>query len=129
MELIKDYNINCSVNQTESKLQPNADFQSEDTSINKFKVIDYFDYIYSYPPKIKIKWDSIDDLRNDFFTSYNSISSNSNLPIIDFIDDWTLVDVPKEAILKKYSISQYFEGFLNKLNSSNFFLKKLEKSN
>ena len=29
--------------------------------------IDYFDYLYSYPPKFKIKWDAIDEFKGRSF--------------------------------------------------------------
>ena len=32
------------------------------------KISDYFDYIYTYPPKLRIKWSTIDNLNKDPLT-------------------------------------------------------------
>jgi len=109
MEIIKNYSLN----------------QSEFTK--NLKVSDYFDYIYSYPPKIKIKWDDIDELNGDLLVGQNYGTLQHSAPFIDFIEDWFFHSVPKDATTEEYSISQYSDGFLDKLNSSNFFLKKTKK--
>ena len=51
MEIIKEGNINSYVNQTDSK--PQLEVQKQ-TEFNK-KTTDYFDYLYSYTPKIQVK--------------------------------------------------------------------------
>ena len=104
MEIIKNYSLN----------------QSEFTK--NLKVSDYFDYIYSYPPKIKIKWDDIDELNGDLLVGQNYGTLQHSAPFIDFIEDWFFHSVPKDATTEEYSISQYSDGFLDKLNSSNFFV-------
>ena len=127
MEIIKEYNNNLTLNQTESK----QDVKNNHIESNKkFKIVDYFDHIYSYPPKIKIKWDSLDELKHDYFTS--SYKSKSNFvsydaPIIDFIEDRDFAITKEEALSKNYNVSQYYEGLLNKINSSNFFIKKTKE--
>lgn len=122
MEIIKNYNNNSYLNQTESKLESQNNTQIEFTK--KFKIADYFDYIYSYPPKIKITWNSLDDLKDDFFISSKIKSINYDLPVSDFVEDRGFEATPDEALSSTYNKSHYFNGFLNKINSSNFFLKK-----
>ena len=122
MEIIKNYSNNF-LNQTETKLQSSKNTKTE--SIKKSKAVDYFDYIYSYPPKIKIKWDHLDDLKNDVLSS--SKKSLLNFPIIHLIDDWIFIKPKKELIFENYSKSQYFDGFFDKINSSNFFLSKTKE--
>ena len=122
MEIIKDYPSNCSLNQTELKQDTRNSNQTEFNK--KSKVGDYFDYIYSYPPKIKIKWDALDELKDDFFISSKVNSIDYGMPLTDFIEDRSSSKIPEEALSSKYPLPQYIDGFLNKINSSNFFLKK-----
>ena len=86
--------------------------------------IDYFDYLYSYPPKFKIKWDAIDEFKGDLFFKYNYGVLEHSFPFIDFIEDWFFTETVQEAKTEKYEISQYVDGFLDKLNSSKFYVSK-----
>jgi hypothetical protein len=125
MAIIKGCPNDFYLNQSESGLQVNNNTQIE---FNKeLKTTDYFDYIYSYPPKIKIKWDKLDDLKNDFFVA-SPYSIKHKLYTDDFIDDWTFSKVSEKSIFSSYPKSKYFDGFLDKLHSSNFFLKKTKKN-
>lgn len=122
MEIIKDYTSNCYLNQTGSEQDI---LKGNQTELNKkFKIGDYFDYIYSYPPKIKIKWDGLDELKDDFFVSSKANSIDYGMPVTDFVEDRNFSKIPEEALSNKYQTPQYIDGFLNKINSSNFFLKK-----
>ena len=116
MVIIKESNINYHLNQTESNLQPDTNVQIK---LNKdSKVNEYFDSLYSYPPKIRIKWDSIDELNKDI--KYNA-------PFVDFFHDSVFKKSSKAAIDNTFLKEQYLNGFINKLNSSNFFLKKTKE--
>lgn len=122
MTIVKECNVNYYENKTESKIQSKKTVQKE---FNKnSKVADYFDHIYSYPPKIKIKWDVIDELKEDLFIGSNYGVLEHSFPFVDFIENWFFNELPEEAVSENYKISQYSDGFLNKINSSNFFLKK-----
>lgn len=103
MGLIKECNINY--NQTTSEIQLKT--------ANGSKVVDYFQHIYSYPPKIKIKWNSLDELKDDLFVGSKK--------------DWVFNENSDAAVSENYTISDYTNGFLDKINSSNFFLKKTKK--
>ncbi len=111
MEIIKECNANYYLNQTKPKP----------------KLADYFDYIYSYPPKIKLKWDVIDELKEDLFIDSNYGVLEHSFPFIDFIDDLFFTETKEEASVEKYPPAQYIKGFLEKINTSNFFLKKTKK--
>jgi len=86
--------------------------------------IDYFDYLYSYPPKFKIKWGAIDEFKGDRFFKYNYGVLEQSFPFIDFTEDWRSSEAVQEAKPEKYEISQYIDGFLDKLNSSKFYASK-----
>lgn len=124
MEGIKEYiNNNNFVNQTKSELQQGDNIETE---INT-RITNYFDYIYSYPPKINIKWNSIDELNEDLFIGSNYGVLEHSAPFIDFIDDWFFNENVEKAVSDNYSRSNYFNGFLEKNSSSNFFLKKTKE--
>ena len=118
MEIIKDNHSTHYLNQTKSQKPTNTIRKSP----NKLKATDYFDYIYSSPKKIKIKWDGLDELNEDVF-----VASKSNTGSRTLINDSFLNEVPAAARTKNYSIANYFDGFLNKINSSNFFIQKTKQ--
>tara|TARA_B110000003_G_scaffold91467_1_gene93692 strand:+ start:5639 stop:7075 length:1437 start_codon:yes stop_codon:yes gene_type:complete len=119
MPTINECKIQNYLNKTELNFQQNTGVQIKANQ----KVADYFGYIYSYPPKIQVKWDGLDDLDGNLSLGKNS----SAIEYSDFVNDWFFAETSKEAIAEKYSSSQYFNGFFDKLNSSNFFLKKTKK--
>jgi len=88
------------------------------------KLAKYFDAIYTYPPKIKIKWDGVDELKEDLFIEYNYGVLEHSFPFIDFLQDWSFNETPQEAIVQDYKISDYIDGYLDKLNTSNFYKNK-----
>ena len=125
MEIVEQYLTNGYTNQTESSIDAKADLNLDISKSSK--VTDYFDYIYSYPPKIKIKWNTLDELNEDLFIGSNYGVLEHSLPFLDFIADWFFTESQEDATSENYSKSQYVDGFLDKINSSNFFLKKTKK--
>ena len=125
MGITQDSNINYSAIQTGSKPQAGATIS---TKFNK-QISDYFNYIYSYPPKIQIKWNNIDELNGDLFISSNYGVLEHSLPFLDFINDWFFNEVSGKAVSENYQLSEYTNGFLDKINSSSFFLKKTKEIN
>ena len=82
--------------------------------------LDYFDYLYSYPPKFKIKWDAIDEFKGSFLR-YNYGVLEHSFPFIDFIEDW--FETVPEARQKNMKFRSMLMG-LDKLNSSKFYASK-----
>ena len=107
MAIIKEFNNNYSLNQTEE--------QSREFN-KKSKIADYFDSIYSYPSNIKLKWDNLDELNTDLFLSSNYGVFQHSFPFIDFVEDRFSTEKLQEGYSKKYSTSEYVDGFLNKVN-------------
>ena len=137
--------INYYLNQTkvppsidnEPKIEKEKSIPSEMKTRTKQKdswkeCANYFDYLYSYPPKIRLKWDVLDELKGDHFTRSDSNLHNSNFPFKDSIDDWSFTNHLENGSSKtkakgqpeNYSSSQYYDGFKDKINSSDFFIKK-----
>jgi hypothetical protein len=137
METIKVNATNCYLNQTE--LSSTTKQQSEINTPPKFnknlKVVDYLDFVYSYPPKIKIKWDNIDNLKHDLFCRTNSdiysrlgyFDGPSLLAELDEGLRSQVIETPEKAVSENYAMPEYFGGILNKVNSSNFFQKKTKE--
>ena len=113
MEIIKDSNINYHLHQTEFK--------------KTSKIANYFDYIYNYPPKIKLKWHSIDDLNARPLLHSNGGVVEHSIPFVESLEDWLFNSVPEEGVFKNYPRPNYFNGFRDKVHSSNFFNNKTLK--
>ena len=54
----------------------------------KSKTLEFFDDLYTYPPKFRVKWDTIDELHEDLFMSYNYRVRNPNLPFMGVLTDF-----------------------------------------
>ena len=115
-----------------TNVNPNLDINSSATDIGNFqvesnikdsKVINFFELLYSYPAKYKIKWNVLDELKSDLSIplNYNGYSQ----PSIEQIDDW-LHSSPKEDIQSKasYNLRDLREGFLDKGTHLHFMVKK-----
>jgi len=122
MEKIQEYN-NEFPKQTKAELHQKDDLKVEFTT----NANNYFDYLYSYPPKIQIKWNSMDELSEDLFIGSNYGVLEHSLPFIDVIDDWFFNESLEKAVSEKYPRSKYVDGVFDKINSSNFFIKKTKK--
>ena len=120
MENIKAFDNKDFIKHSEFEVQQKNSIETEFTA----KVANYFEDIYSYPPKIQIKWNSLDELNEDLFIGSNYGVLEHSVPLMDFFDDWFFNKTLKKAVSENYPSSKYFDGFLDKINSSNFFLKK-----
>ena len=111
------------------ELEPGC-FQTEKLP-RRNNVADYFDQIYNYPPKFKIKWDTIDELKEDLFIDSNYGVLEHSFPFIDFVQDWLFLETPKEGTAEQYTFSDYINGYLDKLYTSKFYqngTKELQKA-
>ena len=111
------------------EIEPGS-FQIE-TLPTRNKVADYFDQIYNYPPKFKIKWETIDELKEDLFIDSNYGVLEHSFPFIDFVQDWLFLEKPQEAKAEQFTFSDYINGYLDKLYTSKFYekgTKELQKA-
>jgi len=89
------------------------------------KIINFFELLYSYPSKYKIKWNALDELKEDLFISSNYDVVENSTPFIDYIDDWVFSGRGEEVQSSNYySFKDLREGFLDKKYSSNFYRKQ-----
>ena len=94
----------------------------------KSKTLEFFDDLYTYPPKFRVKWDTIDELHEDLFMSYNYRVRNPNLPFMGVLTDFFSTE--DNGVVKKinYPLVSYFDGYLNKLTSTKFYANSAKKS-
>jgi len=91
------------------------------------KVTEFFEYLYTYPPKVLIKWDGLDELTQDLFLEHNYGVLEHSFPFIDYVEDFFFKSLPQKAV-KDTALSQSFrDGFLNKVFSSNFYNKETKE--
>ena len=93
--------------------------------IKKSRIIEFFGDLYTYPPRFNIKWDSIDELHNDLFMSYNYRALEHSLPFMDILT--SLSQDEKNVENGTYSTNAYIEGYMNKIVSTRFYRKQTKK--
>lgn len=93
-------------------------------SLKRSKTAEFFDYLYSYPPKFTIKWDSLDELTQDLFLEKNYGVMEHSLPFVDYAEDLFFKSKPQLTKSQEYSVKDFVDGYLNKLYSSNFYKKE-----
>ena len=94
-------------------------------NLTKRTTINFLEDLYSYPPKFTVKWDAMDELKEDLFLDKNYGVLEHSIPFIDFVEDWFFNDFSVEEVTtENYSRSSYIEGFLNKIKTSNFYNKE-----
>lgn len=121
---IKPNLISSRVDFTDIKIISRGSFRiPSKTKISK--TIEFFEDLYTYPPKFRVKWETIDDLNNDCFTSYKSnIPTNENHTTLDSLDILPEFVQPLETGLvqtTKYSLNSYLQGYINKITSTRFY--------
>jgi hypothetical protein len=122
MNLVKDYNFTPPV-ETLSESNDNGNYQIN-SSLTNSKTLDFFEYLYSYPPKFTIKWNSVDELNQDLFLENNYGVLEHSFPFIDFIENVLFQEKNQTTIVQNYSVNEFVQGYLNKLYSSKFYHKK-----
>lgn len=84
----------------------------------------FLDHLYTYPPKFKVKWNSIDELNEDLFIEHNYGVLEHSFPFVDFIQDFFFCQNPKLNVSDNYDKTDLKTGLLNKKNTSNFYQKQ-----
>ena len=97
------------------------------SNLKNSKVTEFFEYLYSYPPKFKIKWDSLDELTQDLFLENNYGVLEHSFPFIDFAEDIFFKGIYQESVPQEYSVKEFVNGYLDKICSSSFYSKKTTK--
>jgi hypothetical protein len=111
-----------------SYLNPTSTYTGElqtGSSSKDSKAVNFFELLYSYPSKFKIKWNALDELKEDLFLPSNYDVLEHSFPFIDYIDDWLFSSSGEEAQSNDgYNFKDLREGFLDKRYSSNFYQKQ-----
>lgn len=106
----------------------NLDYQGnfEISSLKqKSKAAEYLESLYSYPPKIKIKWNKLDTLNNPLTDKLNDKSPQS-FPFSDFVDDWFFNTGGQALVHNEYKVDEYIGRYLDKVASNNFYRKSTQ---
>ena len=98
-----------------------------------------FNSIYCHPSKIKITTNGFENLKSDLFLASNYGGLQQGFSFMDVLEDW---EQNKESVMPDgsdeidaevsdmgipftdYKISEYINGYLDKVNSSNFYHRK-----
>ena len=120
MEITPDYAANPIKNNIFLTL-PEGTFRVS-TQTKKSKLIEFFDDLYTYPPKFKVKWNSLDDLNEDLFMSYNYRALEQDFSFMSVMTDFFRKNgqITSEA----YSPNSFINGYLNKIVSTKFYAKQ-----
>lgn len=94
------------------------------SNLKNSKTIEFFEYLYSYPPKFTIKCDSLDELTQDLFLENNYGVLEHSFPFIDFAEDLFFQGTPQKAVRQEYKLNDFVDGYFDKLYSSTFYQKK-----
>ena len=86
------------------------------SKLNNSKTTDFFEYLYSYPPKFTVKWDSLDELTQDLFIEHNYLEHS--FPFGDFVEDLFFRAKLQTRTSQDYSLKDFVDGYLNKTFSS-----------
>ena len=90
------------------------------------KTLEFFDALYSYPPKFRIKWDNLNDLPEDLFMSYNYRSFKPTFPFVEVSKHLMSGKREVSSFGTGYNFDQYVNGYLNKKASTNFYNKQTQ---
>ena len=85
METLTGYTVN-ELSTLDLKTIPTGSFRISSTK--KSKTIEFFDDLYTYPPQFRVKWDTIDELNDDLFMSYNYRTIDDSLPFVNVLNDF-----------------------------------------
>jgi hypothetical protein len=121
METLTGYTVN-ELSTLDLKTIPTGSFRISSTK--KSKTIEFFDDLYTYPPQFRVKWDTIDELNDDLFMSYNYRTIDDSLPFVNVLNDFFQKDENETIEKTKYSLRSYINGYFNKITSERFYTNK-----
>ena len=106
MSTIQDYSAKIL---PDSQINYNGNYQTK-SYLKHSKANDFFEYLYSYPPKFTLKWDSVDELTQDLLLENNYGVLEHSFPFIDFVEDCNYY----EFILYLSGLTKYMKLMRNK---------------
>jgi len=114
MAIIENYNL---INPFVTNHESTGTFQISQTDTVS-ESVNFFEQLYSCPQKFTLKWDALTETKNDLPCTLDK----KNTPrAYKWIPDYKVVE---KASIKPHLFSEYKNGYLNKLTSSNFYKSK-----
>ena len=107
---------------SEWKIIPTGSFRIP-YSPKKSKTLDFFDELYTNPPKFRIKWEMIDELHDDLFMSYNYRVLDQPFSFMDMVTKFSSYEEGEATSKVEYSLNSYIDGYFNKIVSTRFYEK------
>lgn len=96
--------------------------------IKKSKTIEFFETLYSYPPKFRVKWEALDDLNETTsFLTKKDRASNLDGEFTDAVSHFFATNMSEPSSESKFPKSIYVDSYLNKLASTSFYKKESKK--
>lgn len=129
MEITPDCKL-AAQNSIDFNFSPSGSFRIA-ASNKKSKTLEFFDLLYSYPPQFRVKWENVDDLHDDRFMGYNYRRFSQTFPYIETVTDFFSTNKANLAGPTKYTYNTYFDSYLNKRTSNQFYgggSKKLQRT-
>ena len=114
-------------NSSSVKLTEIAKENFQGSGKKSFKTAEFFEYLYTYPPKVKVKWDELDELHDDLLVSHNYGVLEHSFPFMDYIHHWLFRSTPSTAITQEYTREDLKKAFLDRRYSSNFYSKETKE--
>lgn len=111
------------LNPVDFRTIPNGSFRISYPA-KKSKTIEFFEDLYTHPPKFRVKWDTIDELHEDLFMSYNYRVLNEDSPFLEAVTDIFNQEQNKPIRKTKYTLNSYVDGYLKKITSTKFYGKQ-----
>lgn len=92
------------------------------------RTLEFFDDLYSYPPKFRIKWDNLDELQQDCLNSNNfQKDKKNNSTFLKILTDIFLNEKEEQTLQKNYSLKEYITSYKNKLILNQIYTKNTKK--
>jgi len=88
-----------------------------DSAVKNSPTVEFFDDLYSYPPKFRVKWKMLDELNDDKLSFSNKTKASFGDRAEQFFP------TKQTALNTNYPITSYTNGYNNKINSTKFFNK------
>lgn len=114
-------------NSSSVKLTEIAKENFQGSGKKSFKTAEFFEYLYTYPPKVKVKWDELDELHDDLLVSHNYGVLEHSFPFMDYIHHWLFRSTPSTALTQEYTREDLKKAFLDRRYSSNFYSKETKE--
>ena len=98
-----------------------AELYQSQKHFNKTQTTEFFKYLYSYPPQVTIKWNSLDELNQDSLLTKDKEALALNFPFVDFMEAEFFKSKTQIATPENYTLKEFVSNFRNKVSTATFY--------